>query len=1251
MSNRLTFSLASLIFLIALGLVFAPTSVMAHDGTAGNLNHAHPLTETLPAVDLNGNNTPGETTVPGEAEVTPHGAHPLVTSIALKPHASLATTDVRNVVLLNSAGDAILGLADGDGAGTFTVVVTFSGTLEDTGVGSELADGEVTLRSRRSSNGAVLGATLTHTVAAVTDEPNMFEVTITVPEDAWSTDDANGDGTSDDFGLLLPIEIFVDISAGAVASASSIDSNGVTLNSANSYAKMSDSMTKFTVVEALSPNQRPTLTVDTTTPTEAVTDGTFDIEYTATDADDDTVTIAATPTVVPSGAMTHYTLDTSVAGTVTVNQAMPSATLMEVPAASVTVTITPSDAGGAGDAETFTVFFAARTYTPENQRPTADISTTAPTTGVTTGSFDIMYTTADADNDTVTVEATHAVVPSGAMAHYTLDTSVAGTVTVNQATADAATPMIEAATVTVTITPSDAGGAGTAATLAVPFAADMYTPATDTLAAGKYQVLVGPNFNAATLPGVATVTHTGTDFPDDLATFLIAGGTIDVVATGGDVIINELMVARDAFKLGALPGDPTDGQWIELYNKHETETATGITVSFSSDRPAPAAPANLQDRLSNVVDRGWAFPGDLGDAVLNGSSNPQGRVPFRSIRRTNHGDGWNKGHWGTAVPSLLFATGRVGTPGGDNTVEAFTPAPNTKPKRSSIIISEVANRIGTGKDWIELKGPANTTLRKWRLSIATAVGTETTLYQFADNDNIRISSNGHLLLTKANPLQSELEAEYDNGAHAPKRYVILPTLGELPNTGDFVLILRNAGDKSKPDSIEDIAGYADLSHDDPYTKLWPLTGDVGAVNDKNRLNAGRVYRRIREGIDGYSQAANANEQAFAPIGFTGLGYDRNAPATDENGGTPGYPHGNWKHNGASAKGEVIISEIMYATGNGGPTRNRNLPQWIEIHNTSDVNSVNLGDWRLEIINSERNDADGTHYTGKLYEEVKLSGMLPPNQTYLIVEHVASSFTRLPSERVKIVGKKFNEDLLNAYGFHLTLRANYDRPAAEHVIVDTAGNLKDPTDTRRGNDRAFAGNAWEFETAIAEDNSRISISRKIQVPPGRASFAADGTMKYGWVLTDMDKRYSGLIRLTYYGRTDDRATPGYTIGAALPVSLSTFRPQRLDDGSVVIRWITESELDNAGFNILRSETRDGQFTKLNTQLIAGQGTTSERTTYEWKDTTAKPNVVYYYQIQDVSLDGDIATLRTTRLRGHVSPSGKATTTWGQLKSLQ
>ena len=39
------------------------------------------------------------------------------------------------------------------------------------------------------------------------------------------------------------------------------------------------------------------------------------------------------------------------------------------------------------------------------------------------------------------------------------------------------------------------------------------------------------------------------------------------------------------------------------------------------------------------------------------------------------------------------------------------------------------------------------------------------------------------------------------------------------------------------------------------------------------------------------------------------------------------------------------------------------------------------------------------------------------------------------------------------------------------------------------------------------------------------------------------------------------------------------------------------------------------------MVPGAGTTSEKQFYTYQDTTAQPNVVYYYQIEDVSLDGN------------------------------
>ena len=117
---------------------------------------------------------------------------------------------------------------------------------------------------------------------------------------------------------------------------------------------------------------------------------------------------------------------------------------------------------------------------------------------------------------------------------------------------------------------------------------------------------------------------------------------------------------------------------------------------------------------------------------------------------------------------------------------------------------------------------------------------------------------------------------------------------------------------------------------------------------------------------------------------------------------------------------------------------------------------------------------------------------------------------------------------------------------------------------------------------------------------------------------------------------------------LPVTLSYFRAEHTDAG-VILKWTTESEVDNAGFYIYRSETKDGEFKVVNQNMVQGAGTTGERNEYTWTDTTAKPNTVYYYRIEDVSHAGVREQLATVRLRGFVSASGKLTTRWADLKA--
>ena len=119
------------------------------------------------------------------------------------------------------------------------------------------------------------------------------------------------------------------------------------------------------------------------------------------------------------------------------------------------------------------------------------------------------------------------------------------------------------------------------------------------------------------------------------------------------------------------------------------------------------------------------------------------------------------------------------------------------------------------------------------------------------------------------------------------------------------------------------------------------------------------------------------------------------------------------------------------------------------------------------------------------------------------------------------------------------------------------------------------------------------------------------------------------------------------GKLLPVNLSHFRAEHTEAG-VILNWTTESEVDNAGFYIYRSEKRTGEFKVVNLKMIQGTGTTGERNEYTWTDTTAKPNTVYYYRIEDVSLAGGREQLATVRLRGLASAKGKLITSWADLK---
>ena len=87
------------------------------------------------------------------------------------------------------------------------------------------------------------------------------------------------------------------------------------------------------------------------------------------------------------------------------------------------------------------------------------------------------------------------------------------------------------------------------------------------------------------------------------------------------------------------------------------------------------------------------------------------------------------------------------------------------------------------------------------------------------------------------------------------------------------------------------------------------------------------------------------------------------------------------------------------------------------------------------------------------------------------------------------------------------------------------------------------------------------------------------------------------------------------GPPTVITLSSFTAEAKSN-KVVLKWQTGTEIDNIGFNILRSESESDGYVKINKKIIPAKGSATKGAGYNFADEKVKAGKIYYYKLEDI-----------------------------------
>jgi hypothetical protein len=150
---------------------------------------------------------------------------------------------------------------------------------------------------------------------------------------------------------------------------------------------------------------------------------------------------------------------------------------------------------------------------------------------------------------------------------------------------------------------------------------------------------------------------------------------------------------------------------------------------------------------------------------------------------------------------------------------------------------------------------------------------------------------------------------------------------------------------------------------------------------------------------------------------------------------------------------------------------------------------------------------------------------------------------------------------------------------------------------------------------------VPIACDTGLKTGRLPVAASGEPQTGTPGNPGDGGTAGGIG--NIGESGPKTGPGNV--SQDPPWIRRLEPEEIEHfkgqpGVIKLKWATQSEENNFGFNIFRSDTKDGEYRLVNEKVIMGAGNSSTKNTYTYYDKNLEVGLKYYYYLVDINFEG-------------------------------